>query len=428
MIVRQKYLDELIAFQDQDLIKVVTGVRRCGKSTLLDMMREHLAAQGVPERRLVTFKMESMEFDGIGDYRDLYQIVRERTEGVERPYLFFDELQNVSGWEKAVNSLRVDMDCDIYVTGSNAFLLSSELATLLSGRYVEIRVQPLTFAEYLDFRGATWYPSAHRNADVVTFADGGFATLDRMLDEFRRYGGMPFLSLDAPDERRHRDYYRSLYQTVIVRDILTRERRRGRRVLGDRALLERVCAFMADIVGSETSMNRIAGTLRDDGVTASRDTVSAYLGALEEAYLFCEVRRYDIKGRALLKTGGKYYIVDTGLRSYLDGYRGTDLGHTLENMVWSQLVYDGFDVRVGHLRDAEVDFVVTRDGTRAYVQVTEDMSDERTFERELAPLRRIDDAFPKAVVVMRGSYPTQVDGIQIIGAADFFLHRRRIMG
>ena len=170
MIVRQKYLDELIAFQDQDLIKVVTGVRRCGKSTLLDMMREHLAAQGVPERRLVTFKMESMEFDGIGDYRDLYQIVRERTEGVERPYLFFDELQNVSGWEKAINSLRVDMDCDIYVTGSNAFLLSSELATLLSGRYVEIRVQPLTFAEYLDFRGATWYPSAHRNADVVTFA------------------------------------------------------------------------------------------------------------------------------------------------------------------------------------------------------------------------------------------------------------------
>ncbi|MCR8908838.1 ATP-binding protein [Thermophilibacter sp. ET337] len=423
MIVRQRYLDRLMRFRDRDLIKVVTGVRRCGKSTLLDMAREHLRAEGVPEGRLLEFKMESMEFDGIGDYRDLYAIVRERAEGVERPYLFFDELQQVEGWERAVNSLRVDLDCDIYVTGSNAYLLSSELSTMISGRYVEVEMLPLTFAEYLDFRGAEWFPAGGPQADLVRLRDGSYGTLSAMLDQYRRYGGLPFLALSEPDAAEHRAYLKSLHDTVIVRDILERDRRRGARRLTNPDLLRRLCSFLADNVGNENSTNSIAGTIRAEGARVANETVDAYVSALCDAYLFYPVRRYDIKGRELLKTGGKHYVVDPGLRSYLQGYRDADQGRVFENIVYLQLLYDGWDVSVGKLRSGEVDFVATRGPERVYVQVTEDMTDPGTMARELAPLRAVRDAYPKMVVAMRGSYPTDVDGIRILSAADFLLHR-----
>lgn len=205
MIIRQKYLDQLLAFRDRDLVKVVTGVRRCGKSTLLDMMREHLAREGVSRERLLTFKMESMEFDGL-DYRGLYQLVRKRTEGIVHPYLFFDELQEIEGWERAINSLHVDLDCDMYITGSNAYLLSSELATLLSGRYVEVEMLPLVFSEFLDFQGASLSSRAAAGMDVFELPDGTLTTATGLLDRYRRYGGLPYLSLGAPDEAAHRAY------------------------------------------------------------------------------------------------------------------------------------------------------------------------------------------------------------------------------
>ena len=424
VIIRQKYLDELLRFRDQDLIKVVTGVRRCGKSTLLDMVRERLAGEGVAEGRLLSFKMESMEFDGIGDYRDLYAIVRRRADGVERPYLFFDELQQVEGWERAINALRVDFDCDIYVTGSNAFLLSSELSTFLSGRYVEVEMLPLTFAEYLDFRGAEWFGAGSAQADLVRLPDGSYGSLQALLDQYRRYGGMPFLALSEPDPERHRSYMSSLYDTVIVRDILERDRRRGRRQVTNPDLLRRLCDFLSDNVGNEGSVNSIAGVVRSEGSRVANDTVDAYIAALREAYLFYRARRYDIRGKELLKTGGKHYVVDTGLRSYLQGYRDADQGRVFENMVYLQLLYDGYEVSVGKLRAGEVDFVATRAGERLYVQVTEDMTDPATMERELAPLRAVRDSYPKEVVAMRGSHPTDVDGIRILSAADFLLHRR----
>lgn len=301
MIIRSRYLDQLMAFKDKDLVKVVTGVRRCGKSTLLDMMREHLKERGIAEERLLSFKMESMEF-----------------------------------------------------------------------------------------------------------------------------GGLPYLALEAPDIEAHRAYCKSLYDTVIVRDILERDRRRGRRSLTNPDLLERVCAFLADNVGNENSVNSIAGTLGSERLKAANDTVDAYIGALCGGYLFYPVRRYDIKGKETLKTGGKHYIVDSGLRSYLQGYRDSDQGRVFENMVFQQLLYDGFDVSIGKLRNGEVDFVATRGGTRMYVQVTEDMTDPSTLERELKPLLSIRDAYPKAVVVMRSSYPSEIDGIKILTAADFLLHRREI--
>ncbi|AEB06431.1 ATPase [Coriobacterium glomerans PW2] len=423
MILRRKYLDQLIDFQDQDLIKVVTGVRRCGKSTLLDMMREHLASQGVARERLLSFKMESMEFDGISSYRDLHQIVREHASGVSHPYLFFDELQEIAGWERVINSLRIDMDCDIYITGSNAYLLSSELSTLLSGRYVEVEMLPLTFAEYLDFRGALWSASDSDQADLLEMADGSIATLGRMLEQYRRFGGLPFLALRKPELSAHRAYCKSLYDTVMVRDILQRDRRRDRRHLTSPELLERVCAFLANNVGNECSMNRIATALSAEGSSVSNQTVDAYAAALTEAYLFYPVRRYDIRGRELLKTGAKRYIVDTGIRSYLEGYRNADSGRVLENMIFLQLAFDGYEVTVGKLRGGEVDFVATKADERIYMQVCMDISSAATMERELRPLRAIRDAYPKLVITMGGPHPTDVDGIRIVDAQDFLLHR-----
>ena len=424
MIIRQKYLDKLIAFQDSDLVKVVTGIRRCGKSTLLDMMREHLAQQGVPENRLLTFKMESMELAGINDYRALYDLVVNRIAGQPHTYLFFDELQNVEGWEKAVNALRVDVDCDIYATGSNAFLLSSELATLISGRYVEISMQPLTFAEYLDFREATWQPAGKAESDIALFANGSFATLSSLFEQYRMFGGFPYLALQEPDETTHREYLRSIYQTIVVRDIMMRAQRSGLRAVSNQSVLERICAFLADNIGNETSANKISGTLKADGQSTNRATTEFYISTLVEAYLFRRVPRYDIKGRELLKTGGKYYIADTGLRSYLDSYRNSDSGRVLENLVYNQLVFDDYDVLVGHLRDGEVDFVATKPRCKMYVQVTEDMRDEETMRRELAPLRRIGDEYRKVVVVANGDYPADVDGIEIVNIVDFLLHRQ----
>lgn len=404
------------------MVKVVTGVRRCGKSTLLDMMRQHLAKSGIPERRLLSFKMESMEFDGIDDYRTLYTLVRARAEGVGHPYLFFDELQEVTGWERAINGLRVDLDCDIYLTGSNAFLLSSEISTLLSGRYVEIEMQPLVFAEYLDFRGMSWSESSGK-ADIAEAADGSIVTLESLFEEYRHYGGFPFLALSPPDQEEHRIYCRSLMETVIVRDILERDRRRGRRALRSPDLLRRICDFLADNVGNESSAHSISRALRAEGSSISSETVDAYMNALREAYLFYEVRRYDIKGKSLLKTNKKHYVVDPAIRTFLDSYRGTDQGRMLENIVYLQLRYDGFEVSVGKLRDGEIDFVAERAGERIYIQVTETMLDPATQERELRPLLAVKDAFPKMVVVRDGRYPKTIDGVRIVKLIDFLLKR-----
>lgn len=424
LIARKQYLDQLVAFQDTDLIKVITGIRRCGKSTLLDLMRLHLERSGVPSSRLITFKMESLEYEGITDYLSLYRAVRERIDGVERPYLFFDELQNVSGWEKAINSLRVDVPCDIYVTGSNAFLLSSELSTLISGRYVEVRLQPLSFSEYLSFRRATQIDPSLGTAIL----DDKPVLLDGLLDQYLTYGGMPFLADTAPEQQKCRNYMRSLYQTIVGRDIMMREARRGRRVITKQDLLERICAYLSDNISNQTSVNKIVGSLNDSSAQRTNaDTVKAYINALVETYLFSRVRRYDIKGRELLRTGGKYYIADTGMRSYLDGYRKSDSGRVLENAVYNQLVYEGYDVFTGHLRAGEVDFVAVGSGAdRQYIQVTESIDEAATRDRELRPfklvaLEKIPDDYRKILIVRRGEHPTDIDGIEVMNAVEFLL-------
>ena len=418
VIERPRYLQRLKTFQDKDLIKVVTGVRRCGKSTLLDLMKEDLLSQDVPSDRILSFKMESMEYDGLDDYRELYRIVMDCARGLTHPYLFFDELQDVPGWERAINSLRVDLDCDIYITGSNAHLLSSELSTLISGRYIEVEMRPLVFEEYLRFRGFTRIAASPSLAQT---SDGSIAALADLFADYRRFGGFPFLSLSEPDLETHRAYMRTLYETVIVRDILERARRRGDRELQNRALLERICAFLADNVGNPNSVNSIAKAIKAEGLYAVNDTVDAYVAALTRAYLFYHVQRFDIKVKDLLKTNGKHYVVDTGIRSYLDGYRDANLGHVLENIVFHQLSYQGYGVNVGKLRSGEVDFVAQRGAERVYIQVTENMLDDDTMRRELAPLRAIPDAYPKMVVVGSGEYPADIDGIRIVRIEDYLL-------
>ena len=424
MIIRKKYLNQLIAFQDKDLVKVVTGVRRCGKSTLLEMMGNHLRAQGVSEERLVMLKMESMEFDAVKTYRELYDLIRGRVEGVQHPYIFLDELQEVTGWERAVNALRVDIDCDLYITGSNAHLLSSELSTLLSGRYVEVEMQPLVFSEYLDFRGVDCARRPSASGGVAQMSDGQFVTLDALLGQFLQFGGLPFLALSSPNVEEHRIYCKSLYDTVITRDILMRDRRHDRRRLNNPELLEKVCRFLANNIGNECSFNSMAAVLRAEGSSASNATVEAYVDALKEAYLFYRARRYDVRGKELLKTGGKHYIVDTGMRSYLEGYRNTDVGRVLENAVYLELRYRGYEVSVGKLRAGEIDFVATRPSERWYIQVCDDMRSHETQERELAPLRALRDSHPKTVIVRDGTYPTDIDGVRIVPAVDFFLGER----
>ena len=279
-------------------------------------------------------------------------------------------------------------------------------------------MRPLVFEEYLRFRGFTRIAASPSLAQT---SDGSIAALADLFADYRRFGGFPFLSLSEPDLETHRAYMRTLYETVIVRDILERARRRGDRELQNRALLERICAFLADNVGNPNSVNSIAKAIKAEGLYAVNDTVDAYVAALTRAYLFYHVQRFDIKGKDLLKTNGKHYVVDTGIRSYLDGYRDADLGHVLENIVFHQLSYQGYGVNVGKLRSGEVDFVAQRGAERVYIQVTENMLDDDTMRRELAPLRAIPDAYPKMVVVGSGEYPADIDGIRIVRIEDYLL-------
>ena len=304
----------------------------------------------------------------------------------KRTYLFFDEVQKVHGWENAVNSFRVDFDCDIYITGSNAYLLSSELSTYLSGRYVEIKVLPLSFREFLDFHG---YILTERKSPAL---DG-------------------------------------VYSAAVINDILEREKRKGQRNITDPVLSKKIILFLADNVGNNTSATSIGNTLVNEGLLENGtrktkpavQTIQAYIEALTEAYIFYEIKRFDIKGKEYLRTLGKYYIVDIGLRNYLLGYRDGDSGHILENIIYFELLRRGYDVAIGKIDNQEVDFIATKADEKKYVQVTESMNAPETRERELAPLRKIRDSYEKIVIALESNLTQTQDGIKIIRALDFLL-------
>ena len=320
------------------------------------------------------------------DARGFYEYVKARICPNKRTYLFFDEVQKVHGWENAVNSFRVDFDCDIYITGSNAYLLSSELSTYLSGRYVEIKVLPLSFREFLDFHG---YILTERKSPAL---DG-------------------------------------VYSAAVINDILEREKRKGQRNITDPVLSKKIILFLADNVGNNTSATSIGNTLVNEGLLENGtrktkpavQTIQAYIEALTEAYIFYEIKRFDIKDKEYLRTLGKYYIVDIGLRNYLLGYRDGDSGHILENIIYFELLRRGYDVAIGKIDNQEVDFLATKADEKKYVQVTESMNAPETRERELAPLRKIRDSYEKIVISLECDLTQTQDGIKIIRALDFLL-------
>jgi len=428
---RDLYLRQLIAFQDTEPVKVVTGLRRCGKSSLLKLMQRHLVEEGKLAGQIISMNFESMEFRGM-DVRAFYQYVKERILPGRKMYLFFDELQRLPQWEDAVNSFRVDFDCDIYITGSNAYLLSSEYSTYLAGRYVEIKMYPLSFREFLDFHGYT--VKAHQTPTGklqkrVYDADGGQTDLVELFEAFMHYGGMPGIADVGLDQERVLALLDGVYSTVVVRDILERERRRGQRQITDAELLRKIVLFLADNIGNNTSLNSISNTLVNENMLANRprqgkpatQTIAAYVAALKESYLFYDIKRFDVKGKEELRTLGKYYIVDIGLRNYLLGYRDIDTGHMIENIVYFELLRRGYDVAVGKVGTKEIDFIATRDSEKIYYQVTEEMVAESTQERELAPLQAIRDNYEKTVIALNVSTTASVDGIRIIRLLDFLL-------
>ena len=428
---RDLYLNQMIAFQDTEMIKVMTGIRRCGKSSLMKLMAEHLRENGVADDQILEMNFESMSIPEM-DARGFYEYVKARICPDKRTYLFFDEVQKVPGWENAVNSFRVDFDCDIYITGSNAYLLSSELSTYLSGRYVEIKVLPLSFREFLDFHDYTLTERKSPAGGVkkrIMDADGEVYDARELYDAYTRFGGMPMLADIGLEINRVTAALDGVYSAAVINDILEREKRKGQRTITDAVLLRKIIMFLADNIGNNTSATSIGNTLVNEGLLEDGkrktkpavQTIQAYIKALTEAYFFYEIKRFDIKGKEYLRTLGKYYIVDIGLRNYLLGFREGDSGHILENIIFFELMRRGYDVAIGKIDNQEVDFIATKTDEKKYIQVTETMNAPETRERELAPLRKIRDSYEKIVIALECDLTQTQDGIKIIRALDFLL-------
>ena len=393
---RKEYLNKLIAFKDKQLIKVVTGIRRCGISTLLEIYQNWLLEHGTEEEQIISINFEDIDFEELTDYRKLYAYLKERLVPGKMTYIFLDEIQHVEDFPKVVDSLHIKKNVDIYITGSNAYMLSSEIATLISGRYVQIKMLPLSFKEYMESTGS--------------MADRGVK-----YTEYLENSSFPYtLELKGqPDEIR--DYLEGLYNTIVVKDIVSRKR------ITDIMMLKSVLRFVFDNIGNPLSSKKIADTMTSDGRKIDTKTVEKYLEALTESYIIYQAKRYNIKGKQYLKTLEKYYVVDIGLRYMLLGSRQMDAGHILENVVYLELLRRGYDVYVGKIDSFEVDFVAQNSKGILYYQVALSVRDEKTLERELRPLMAIRDHYPKMILTLDDDPEAQYDGIRRINARDWLL-------
>jgi len=396
---RQNYLNTLLEFLDKEVIKVIMGVRRCGKSTLLKLFAEELKKRKIPKKNIIHINFESMKYRDITDYNLFYDYVAGHISENGKTYLLIDEPQNVIGWERAVNSFKVDFNCDIYITGSNARLLSSELSTLIAGRYVEIALYPLSYKEYLDFHG--------------------IEKTDKTFQDYLKFGGFPSIVELGENVDRINDVLDGIYNTVIVKDVIAKNK------IKDEELLQKIVAFLADNVGNSTSSNSIANSLvsekriENTRKAPAASTVENYIGALEKAFVFYEAKRYDVKGKQRLKTLGKYYIVDIGLRNMLLGYRDVDRGHILENIVFLELKRRGYNVFIGKVDEKEVDFIAEKASHKMYVQICETLGDDKTLKRELAPLLAIQDNYEKFIITNDKTFVESYEGIKVKNAADW---------
>lgn len=405
LINRPEYLQQLIENQDVDLVKIVTGIRRCGKSSLLDLFHQHLLGSGVAESHIIHMNLESLRYRSLSDYLAFYDYVSERISAEGKTYLIFDELQAVEHWEKAIESFRLDFDVDIYITGSNAYLLSAEFSTLLSGRYVEIRMLPLSFKEFLTF-----------------YCFDTSVTLEEKFQKYLQFGGMPILREYQFNEARSNQALEGIYATVVLRDILQRNSQ------SDQAMLQKIMLFLCSNIGSITSPNSIGNVLpgegdiqRGKGKNVAGKTVERYISMLRNAYIFYSVGRYDVKGKQLLKTMEKNYIIDMGFRNMLLGYRDVDRGHILENVVFLELLRRDYRIYIGKIGEAEIDFVAEKPNDKLYIQVTESMHIPETRERELRPLRMIPDNYEKLVLSMDRNFINSYDGIKSLNLIDWLL-------
>lgn len=402
LINRPEYLKHLIQNRDVDLVKIVTGIRRCGKSSLLELYHQYLLEQGVKEDHIVHMNLESLRYRDLSDYLTFYDYVSGQIPREGKTYLIFDELQAVEHWEKAVESFRLDYDVDIYITGSNAYLLSTEFSTLLSGRYVEIRILPLSFKEFLTF---------------YSFAPT--ATPEEKFQRYLQFGGMPILREYQFNEARSNQALEGIYSTVVLRDVLQRNRD------ADQAMLQKIVLFLCSNIGSVNSPSSIGSVLYNEGDIKGKNvagkTVEKYIAMLRSAYIFFSVGRYDVKGKQLLKTLGKNYIIDMGFRNMLLGYRDADRGHILENIVYLELLRRDYRVCIGKVGEAEVDFVAEKPDDKVYIQVTETMLSQETRERELRPLRMIPDNYEKIVLSMDRDFIKSYDGIKLQYLLDWLL-------
>lgn len=428
---RDLYLNKIIAFQDTEPVKVVTGIRRCGKSSLLKLMVSHLKDEGIFDEQILEMNFESYAFKNM-DSDSLYEYVRQHILPDKRMYLFFDEVQRVPDWEDAVNSFRVDFNCDIYVTGSNAYMLSSEYATYLSGRCVEIKMLPLSFSEFITFHDFEIIETKSALGGIrrqVFNRNGEQYELREMFDAYMRFGGMPGIADVGLDQEKALMVLEGIYSTVIMRDILERENLRGQKKITDPVLLKKIVMFLADNIGSNISVSSIGNILVNEGLLEdgrrkgipSAHTVQTYVNSLMEAYFFYDIKRFDIKGKEFLRTLGKYYIVDMGLRNYLLGFRNRDSGHALENIVYFELIRRGYDVSIGKVDNLEVDFIATKADDKIYIQVTETMEGEDVRKRELAPLQKINDNYEKIVLSMNKGMDSSYDGIKSVDLIDWLI-------
>lgn len=398
MIYRELYMNKLLAYKDTEFIKVITGIRRCGKSSLLKLLMEKILEQN-NKSNVIYMNFESFEFDDIINYKDMYKKIKEKINYNEKNYILLDEVQRVINWEKAVNALTVDFNSDIYITGSNAYLLSSELSTFLSGRYIEIKVLPLSFKEFLDF---------------VKFEDN--ITIEDKFVEYLKFGGMPGIITLKNEENIYENAIKGIYNTVFMKDVIERNK------LVDATLLEKILKFLMSNIGSLISSKKIADFLTSQGTKVTHNTVLNYLEMLENAYIIYRVPRYDIKGKELLKTLEKYYIIDTGIRNVILGFRNSDLGHIIENIVYFELLRRNYDVTIGKTDSMEVDFIATNSNDKKYYQVTYTMLDDNVKNRELKSLQNINDNYEKTVLTMDKLYNNiSEDGIKIKYLIDFLL-------
>ncbi|MFI3177526.1 MAG: ATP-binding protein [Eubacteriales bacterium] len=404
MVIRKDYLEKLISWKDEKVIKVVTGIRRCGKSTLFMQYQDYLLENGISKEQMIAINFEELEFEDLLDYKELYKYIKDRLAVNKTTYIFLDEIQKIPQFEKVVDSLYVKENTDIYITGSNAYMLSSDLATLLTGRYIEISILPLSFKEYLELSNDN---------------------TEKAFAEYMKNGGLPYISTMNKTTEKITTYLEGIYNTVIIKDIEARGARKesdpSKRKIKDILLLKLIAKFLSSVVGSPISVKSVTDYLISSGRKVSPNTVGDYIEALTESFIFYPVDRFDIVGKQLLKVNKKLYIVDMGLRNFILPRNNYDLGFSIENIVFLELKRRGYGINIGKFGEKEVDFVAGKEDVITYFQVTADMTNEETFKREISPLIQIKDNYEKIILTLDRFTVGNYDGIKVINVIDWLL-------